>query len=77
MQATKHKIYALRLFNIVFFCKPSRKCIRPQFFCKNLIKIKKIRFINRFLYALQLFDIEDTFYTAHSPTSLCILLART
>jgi hypothetical protein len=30
MQANKHQIYAPHLFNIVFFFKPSKQCIRPQ-----------------------------------------------
>jgi len=31
MQAIKYQIYAHHLISIVFFWKPSRKFIRPQF----------------------------------------------
>ena len=34
--------------------------------------------MNRFIYVFKInFGIEDTFYTAHIPNSLCILLDRT
>jgi len=30
VQATENQFYSRHLINIVFFCKPSKQCIRPQ-----------------------------------------------
>jgi hypothetical protein len=73
-----HRFHVHTWINILFSGNTQGDVFTHNFY-KYLTKIKEIRRImKRFIYAIKTTaNIEDTFYTAHSPTSLYILLDRT